>query len=132
MAIARGAGHSHWQLFPTRVRFVQKSPDLVGLRRMDWQSTKEFLIDNAVLFGSLAAVAALVGFLFAPIRNLLSRKKSPETADLAAIIDRLTDEARQHGPGRRHVRVHCAGRCPASGRDARYQAVGGPWEGGNR
>ncbi len=49
---------------------------------MDWQSTKEFLIDNTVLFGSLAAVAAIVGFLFAPIRNLLSQKKLPETADL--------------------------------------------------
>ncbi len=64
---------------------------------MDWQTIKEFLIDNAVLFGSLAAVAAIVGFLFEPIRNLLSSKKPNEIADLAAIIDRLTAEARRHG-----------------------------------
>ncbi len=64
---------------------------------MDWQSIKEFLIDNAVLLGSLAAVAAIVGFLIAPIRNLLSRKKPTETADLAAIVDRLAEEARRHG-----------------------------------
>ncbi len=64
---------------------------------MDWQSIKEFLIDNAVLLGSLAAVAAIVGFLFAPIRNLLSSKKPKETADLGPIIDRLAEEARRHG-----------------------------------
>ncbi len=64
---------------------------------MDWQNMKEFLIDNAVLLGSLAAIAAIVGFLFAPIHNLFSRKKPNETPDLAPIIDRLTQEARQHG-----------------------------------
>ncbi len=93
----KGAGHSHWKSFPTRVRFVPWAPDSVGLRRMNWQSIKEFLIDNAVLLGSLAAVAAIVGFLFAPIRNLLSSKKPNETTDLAAIIERLTEEARRHG-----------------------------------
>jgi tetratricopeptide (TPR) repeat protein len=64
---------------------------------VDWVTIKAFLIDNAVLLGSLAAVAAIVGFLFAPIRNLLSRKKPTQTADLGPIIDRLTAEARRHG-----------------------------------
>ncbi len=64
---------------------------------MDWQNIKELLIDNAVLLGAIAAAIVIASFLFAPIRNLLSRKKPTETADLGPIIDRLTEEARRHG-----------------------------------
>ena len=94
---SEGEEHSHWKSFPTRVRFVLKFPDSVGLRRMSWQTIQQFLIDNAVLLGAIAAAIVIAGFLFAPFRNLLSRKKPNETTDLAPIIDRLTEEARRHG-----------------------------------
>ncbi len=64
---------------------------------MDWQAIQDFLTDNAVLLGAIAAVVTIVVFLFTPIRKLISRKKPGENIDLAPIMDRLTEEARRHG-----------------------------------
>ncbi len=53
----------------------------------------QFLIDNAVLLGSLAEVAAIFSFLFTPIRRLFAKSET----DVPSIVQTLRETANQEG-----------------------------------
>jgi len=60
---------------------------------MWYSDIQQFLIDNTVLLGSLAAVVAIFSFLFAPIRRLFAKSGT----DVPAIVQTLRETANQEG-----------------------------------
>ncbi len=90
-----------WLCPPARVGFGPSIPPSNRWRRMFWQAIQDFLTGNANLIGAIAALVAIAGALVARglwmYRRVSGRDKPAPPAEVAAIVERLTEEARRRG-----------------------------------
>ena len=88
-----------WLWPPARVGFGPSNPPSDRLRRMLWQTIRDFLSDNANLIGAIAGLVAIAGALVARglwmYRRVSGSDKPAPPADVTATIERVTKEARQ-------------------------------------
>ena len=88
-----------WLWPPARVGFGPSNPPSDRLRRMLWQTIRDFLSDNANLIGAIAGLVAIAGALVARglwmYRRVSGSDKPAVPVDVAATIERAKKEARQ-------------------------------------